>query len=302
MLTGGFARVLLLATWSGIASTAGAETVVRVTPQQALDEAIKQSRAALKPVRIELGAGRYELKEPIRLNSADNGLTIAAAEGAKPMIVGSVRVGGWKLADPDRDLWQAEVPDAKGKWRPRQMFVDGTRAQRARTPNEGFLRARGGLPHTQPFAFPAEPGSLKSSWPERGDVEIVFYQKWIDARLTIKSIDPAAGTALLNGAAREWMSEGSCRYFIENAPEALDAPGEWHLDRRTGVLSYLAPRGRSPEQSSVTLPRTDALLVFEGCSNVTVRGITFAETDYPCRMTGISIRRRPRASAAPFER
>jgi hypothetical protein len=28
------------------------------------------------------------------------------------------------------------------------------------------------------------------------------------------------------------------RYYVENVPEALDAPGEFYLDRKTGVLSY----------------------------------------------------------------
>jgi len=265
-----------------VATLAGGETLIRVTPEQSLAEAVKQSQGAAKPVKIELGAGRYELSEPLLLSAGDNGLTLVAAEGAKPVIAGSVRVKGWKLTDAGRGLWQADVPAVKdGKWRPRQMFVDGKRAQRARTPNDKFFRARAGLPRTQPFAFPAEQGSLKPEWTARGDVEIVFFQKWIDARLTIKGIDPAANTALLNGPARDWMSDGNCRYFVENAPDALDAPGEWYLDRKAGVVNYLAPQGWDAEKSSVTLPRTDSLLMLRDCSNITIRGITFAETDYP---------------------
>ncbi|HWB02046.1 MAG TPA: right-handed parallel beta-helix repeat-containing protein [Verrucomicrobiales bacterium] len=263
-------------------SLSHAETVIRVTPEQSLTDAVKQAQTAAKPVKIELAAGRYELSAPLVLTGAHSGLTFSAAGDARPVIAGSVRVKNWKLADVARGLWQAGVPDAKdGKWQPRQMFVDGKRAQRARTPNEGFLHARGGLPQTKPFAFPAEPGSLKPEWAARGDVELVFYQKWIDARLVIKSIDPAANTALLNAHARDWMSEGNCRYFIENAPDALDATGEWHLDRKSGVISYLAPKGWEAEKSLVTLPRTGTLLTLQNGNGVTIRGVTFAETDYP---------------------
>jgi hypothetical protein len=168
-----------------------------------------------------------------------------------------------------------------GKWHPRQMFVDGKRAQRARTPNVDFWHARGTLPQGKPFAFPAQAETLKPEWAARGDVEIGFFQKWIDARLTIKSIDAAAGTALLNAKAAEWMSDANCRYFVENAPDALDAAGEWYLDRKTGVLSYLAPPGWEAEKSAVTLPRTDSLIELRDCSGVTIRSLTFAESDYP---------------------
>lgn len=278
----------LAGAWLSAVSLAQAETVIRVTPEQSLAGAIKQSHDVAKPVKIELGTGRYELSEALLLTSDDSGLTLVAAEGAKPVIAGSVGVKDWKLADAARGLWQAEVPAVKeGKWRPRQMFVDGKRAQRARTPNNGFFHARSVLPQTQPFAFPAEPGSLNPEWRARGDVEIVFYQKWIDARLMIKEVDPAANTALLNARPGEWLTEGNCRYFVENAPDALDAAGEWYLDRRTGVLSYLAPAKWDVEKSRVTLPHTDCLLMLRDCSGITVRGITFAETDYPLPDDGL---------------
>ena len=215
-----FPKANFLAAFLSAVTLTPAEIVLRVTPEQSLAEAVKQSRGAARPVSIELVAGRYELSEPLSITAADNGLTLVAAEGAKPVIAGSVRVKGWKLGDAVRGLWQAEVPGVKdGKWRPRQMFVDGKRAQRARTPNEGFFRARGGLPQTKPFAFPAQTGTLNPEWAARGDVEIVFFQKWIDARLTIRGVDASANAAMLNETPAEWMSDGNCRYFIENAPD-----------------------------------------------------------------------------------
>jgi hypothetical protein len=279
--TAGFLIPLLAICLSGPHSVA-AESVIRVSPDQSLADAIKQSQGSTAPVKIELQTGRYELSGPLLLTAPNSNLTLAAAEGAKPVIAGSVPVKGWKLSDATRGLWQADVPAEKnGKWRPRQLFVDGKRAQRARTPNEGFFHARGGLPQSKPFAFPAQAGTLKPEWTACGDVEIVFFQKWIDARLSIKAVDAAANTATLNDTARDWMSDGNCRYFIENAPDALDQTGEWHLDRKTGILSYLAPKGWDAEKSLVTLPRTDSLLELRDCSGITVRGITFAETDYP---------------------
>src|SRR5690349_2246833 len=101
-------------------SLSHAETVIRVTPEQSLTDAVKQAQTAAKPVKIELAAGRYELSAPLVLTGAHSGLTFSAAGDARPVIAGSVRVKNWKLADVARGLWQADVPDAKdGKWQPR---------------------------------------------------------------------------------------------------------------------------------------------------------------------------------------
>ena len=52
---------------------------------------------------------------------------------------------------------------------------------------------------------------------------------------------------------KRWASfEPSMRYRVENVAEALDAPGEWFLDVRTGRLTYLPQEGEgSPEDRAV---------------------------------------------------
>ena len=42
--------------------------------------------------------------------------------------------------------------------------------------------------------------------------------------------------------------------YLENAPEMLDRPGEWYLDRQTGVLSYRPRQGEDLTQAEVVAP------------------------------------------------
>jgi len=77
------------------------------------------------------------------------------------------------------------------------------------------------------------------------------------------------------------------RYYVENVFEALDTPGQWYLNRKTGVLTYLPLPGETLEKAEVIAPRLVQLVRFEGTAgkepilrNVHLEGITFAHTEW----------------------
>src|SRR5581483_7519051 len=72
------------------------------------------------------------------------------------------------------------------------------------------------------------------------------------------------------------------RYYVENAPELLDEPGEWYLDRAGGVLSYLPKPGETPARTAAVVPACDALVRLAGrpekgefIEHVSFRGLRF---------------------------
>ena len=74
------------------------------------------------------------------------------------------------------------------------------------------------------------------------------------------------------------------RYFIENVFEKLDSPGEWYLNKNTGVLYYYPIQGFS-EQSEVIAPIVGRIMEFIGNSTtpvsyLRVTGLTIRATDY----------------------
>ena len=55
--------------------------------------------------------------------------------------------------------------------------------------------------------------------------------------------------------------------------EADGAPGEWYLDRKTGLLSYKPMPGEDPEKVEAIVPVMDQILRIEGASKLRFAGI-----------------------------
>jgi len=273
-------------------AAAGTATAPLRTPAAA----IRKARTAAKPVRIELAGGRYEAGETLRLGPLDSKLVMEGAAGARPVISGGTRIMGWVPDTQRPGVWQVTLPAVqKGDWYFHQLFVDGARAQRARTPNSDFFRTTERLGTNALIELPFKAGDIRAEWATLPDARLVMLMKWTDLQVPIRSVDTARNVALLPGGPRAyWMDERHARYWVENVPDALDMPGEWYLDRGSGVLSYWAAGGVDPNRSVVVAPRLRTLLEVAGdgagkeaVAGVEFRGLRFAETDYETGADGM---------------
>ncbi len=257
--------------------------------------ALKAARPS-EPVVLEFGRGRHELEEPLHLTPEDSGLTLRARVPGSAVLSGGVRLRGWQR-DPTRPgLWTTTIPEvANGQWYFHELFVDGRRAQRARTPNEGFFHATGRLGEQSPITLPFRPGDIDPRWTRLPDARVIVLMKWTDLQLPIRGVDTNAHIAQLPGGPRPyWMDEPDARYWVENVPEALDSPGEWYLDRASGRVSYLAPKGLDPNRATVVAPRLKELVRVEGdvargqpVVGVTFSGLTFSDADHEVPADGM---------------
>ena len=73
------------------------------------------------------------------------------------------------------------------------------------------------------------------------------------------------------------------RFFIENVFEELDAPGEWYLDKGTGILYYFPQEGMDLLQAQVEVPLLQNVVRFLGSqehpiSDINLDGFRFAHT------------------------
>jgi parallel beta-helix repeat protein len=254
---------------------------------------------SLKPtenITVVLGNGRHELRETLRLGPAQSGFRFEAKSPVKAILSGGVRLTGWQ-PDPARSgLWKVALPEVKsGNWYFYQLFVNGERVQRARTPNTGFFQTAGKLGGKSPISLPFKAGDIKPEWAALPDARLIMLMKWTDLQLPIRSVDVSANVALLPGGPRDyWMDEPDARYWVENVPDALDLPGEWYLDRTSGLLSFLAPAGVDPNRAEVVAPRLRELVVLEGdvskglaVSDVTFAGLSFSDSDYDMPAEGM---------------
>jgi hypothetical protein len=272
------------------------------TPTAALRVARNARLATPVPesVTILFRAGRHELAEPLTLTAEDSGASaqrafvMAAYPGEKPVLSGGRRLMGWKPVPGQPGRWQTKVPEVRsGHWYFRQLFVNGQRAQRARTPNSGFYRIQGPSPQDKPVKIRFKPGEIKKEWADDGDVEVVALLAWADIRMQIRAVDETHQVATLSGDPRPSNKENNARYHIENTADALDEPGEWYLDRRTRVVTYWARPGEDLRTAEVIAPRLEELVVMRGDAaaqrpvrHVALRGLTFSHTDWTLGTNG----------------
>src|SRR5881394_2350953 len=262
--------------------------------------ASQNSNPSFDQATIFLRGGVYSLAEPIVLRPEDSGrsavhpLIVAAYRAEKPVLSGGRRITGWKRVEGKSGLWQAAVTEAReGRWYFRQLFIDGQRKQRARSPNSGYLEAAGEYVGVDPIQFKYRNGDITKDWVGSG-VELIALHKWIDLRQYIRGLNETNQVVTLSGAVAPHVKESNARYYIENAPDALDQPGEWYLDRKTGELLYWAEPGEDLARAEVIAPVLNSeLLRIEGdftakkpVQHVVLRGLTFVHTDWSLPETG----------------
>ena len=194
-----------------------------------------------------------------------------------------------------------------------ELFADGRRLTLARWPNSGYARFgeiieaakdEGDLPR---FAY-------DDSRPERWNVDagVWLYGYWSRAYraefLRVREIDLATQTIEL--AARHSLGPlegaGDRRYLALNLLEELDLPGEWYLDRRTGVLYVWPPSNLRRPEITVSIVQP-ALVHCVGASYVEFRSLGLEasrqdgiriEGGRGCRVVGCEIRNVGRIGAS----
>ena len=268
-----------------VAAPAQIITVSPAGPIKTLSEARDAARAQRRsgstgPITITVRAGTYFLPETLILGPEDSDTIWEAAHGEHPVISGGRIISGWTKTSGA--AWTADAPGPYFH----QLFINDRRAIRARTPNDAFFHFEGGGSPGKSLQLHFHGHDIKEEWAKQPDVEVVGSMAWSDFRAPITAVDPRAHLAEL-GPTQSSANEENARYFIENAPGALDAPGEWYLDRPTQKISYIPLRGENMEQAQTIAAGLEQLVLLEGqpeagefVRNVVFRGLTFEHADW----------------------
>ncbi|MEI7948151.1 MAG: right-handed parallel beta-helix repeat-containing protein [bacterium] len=105
----------------------------------------------------------------------------------------------------------------------------------------------------------------------------------------IASVDPAKGLLTLATPVNVWpgYKDMARMFYFANIPDELDAPGEYYLDRKTGVLTLYPPAGFNAKSEVVVSMMNDVLVAMEGCSHIRLRNLTLEAT----RTSGVYVER-----------
>ena len=266
-----------------------------------------------EPVRVVVADGGYSMAKPLVLTPDDSGsaacpISYEAAPGAKPIFSGGRTITGFSRGADG--VWTAHVPEvAAGTWMFEQLWVNGRRATRARSPNQfyyyllgkvdrGVDPATGETADLTNRAFRARAENiepLRGVPPEQlNDVTLVTYHSWETSRSRLAGVDPATGTVVVTAPVPWGFAYwgANCRYHLENFRAALDEPGEWYLDRN-GTLSYLPRPDEDPATATVIAPVLDQFVQMAGepdagrfVEHVAIKGLSFQHGQYLLPPTG----------------
>ena len=285
-----------------LATLAGARDAVRK---------LKSRQPPGQALHVRFAGGVYPIDAPVDFGPADSGTAAApviyeAGPGAEPVLTGGRQITGWQAGADG--VWTTVVPEVKaGRWTFEQLWVNGRRATRARSPNKAYfymLRPvdRGIDPLTGKEADLASRGiagrgdDLKPVFSLSGaqltDVTAVVYHSWEMSRHRIAGAD-AARNLLVTTAGAPWPFfkwGADQRYHLENFRAALDAPGEWFL-ARDGTLSYIPLPGEDLTKARVIAPVAGQFVRFTGgaagiVEHITLKGLHFEYAGYILPPTG----------------
>lgn len=260
---------------------AGTESRPVASPRRALE--LASSLPSGTAPTLWLGDGRYQLKGSLELFAQQNAesqgsITLAAMPGAHPVISGAVAVTGWQ-EEPD-GLWSAPVP-AEIHSGFRALYINDHRAVRARWPDASYLRMEAaGEDNRTNFYFSA--GDIPR-FKDTDQLELVFLHDWSISRIPVASIDwerrhlvarDTIGTRSLDFfTLTGW--EPHPRYYLENAIEFLDQPGEWYCDQVQKRIYYRPLPGEQLAEMVGWVPQLTTLVRIRGGRDIYFQGITF---------------------------
>lgn len=272
----------------------------RDLPKASLSMALRQARELRRlkdplvkeGIRIILKDGVYRIWEPVIIRPEDSGTrksptTIMAAPGESPVISGGIQLTGWRRCTDSIDglpgpaqgnLWVTDVPRIGGRIIEfRQMWVNGRKAIRASNFDDGQLERILSIDKVQRCIWIPVPRQIPK---DINGVEFVIHQCWAIAILRIRSMEFVDGKARLTF----WEPESRIQFehpwppaiidpnnpkrnsafWLVNAIEFLDRPGEWYQDLQAGKIFYWPRPGEDLTVAQVVVPILETLIQIEG--------------------------------------
>ena len=282
----------------------------RQSPKATLTSALRQAREWRRTednriqggITIYMEGGTYAFHEPVFIRPEDSGTkespTIIRSVGDEKVILsGGISINVWKKQGK---VWVADVPAFNG--RPldfRQLWVNGKKAVRARDVEdfEKMNRICSVDEKNEILYVPAvsirrlidNKGNLKAKY-----AEMVLHQMWCVANLRIRSVEVQGDSAAIRFHQPEsriqfehlWprpmvTTDGhNSAFYLTNARELQDVPGEWYHDMDARKVYYYPREGEKMQEAEVIVPAVETLVRVEGTVDRPVCHIRFEKITF----------------------
>jgi len=244
-----------------------------------------------RDIAVVLRGGEYQLPATLALGSLDSGtngfnVIYQAYPGERPILTGGRKITGWTPVG--NDVYRAPA----GGLRFRQLYVNGSRAVRARTPNDGSYETILGWDEGGQRILIRS--SHISQWSRLDQVEMVILGAGVNqANLRVSSFTTSGPDALVVPReperarlfAQGYPTKTIRPFYFENAFEFLDAPGEWYLNTQTNEVFYKLRPNENVATLDAVAPVLETIVALQGTlaqpvHHITFHGLTFQDTTW----------------------
>ena len=259
-------------------------------------------------IHVYLRGGEYRITSPITFEVKDSGsgkfrIYYQAYPGEKPVINGAKKVTGWTASsggvykaslDRATKLRNLYVNDARANMTSKNVSCKGATGTYAVTAGQGAWAWAGGSGFDGVKYSASEVPDITSN---KDDLEIVNQTIWNENIVCVRDVvtasdgnrglllqQPYGAIAQLPDSGAAFVASGS--HAIFNVFAWLNSPGQFYFDKKSGTLYYYPRSGEDMSTADVEAPVAETLIEIAGTSNtsrvknITIQGITFANTDY----------------------
>lgn len=288
---------------NGSDDASGTENAPFKTLKRAKEEVARLRENMTGDIIVEIAGGYYELKETEVFthehggNEKFNVIYKGKDEANKPLISGGKRVTGWEKFDSE--LWRAKAPD--GIEYVRNLYVNGFSCTRARS-KYTYLCEDIYVDETKPktlhvqygdryIEYKRKDGAIVSgkNFPKKlsniEDIELVWSLIWTRQRYLVKSMEELSDGRILFKMDPDSFNvfhdvEGirpnkGYEFYIENAFELLDEPGEFYFNRKDGYIYYYPYPQENMETAEVFVGNIFKVFEIGGTKENKLKGIVF---------------------------
>jgi hypothetical protein len=258
-------------------------------------------------IHIILKGGIYQLYEPLMIRSEDAGTSssptyIEAMLNETPVISGGFQINNWKRstgkivglpAIAQGKIWEATVPLTAGRSSEfRQLWINDKKATRAKSMNGDLMDRILSWDKKEQTCWIPSPQTLPLQ--NVNGMEMFIHQWWAIAILRIKKMELHGDSSKLFFQQPEskiqsehpwpapWISKetGNSAFYLTNAVQFLDEPGEWYLDIAAHKVYYWPRDNENLLAANVIAPSLETLVKIEGSSDVPVTNIFFKNISF----------------------
>lgn len=288
---------------NGSDSGDGSKNAPFKTIGRAKDEVSKARENMTGDIVVEIESGYYELSETEVFtkehggNEKYNVIYKGSNPENKPLISGGKKITGWEKYD--EHLWRAKAPE--GMKYIRNLYVNGISCTRARS-KYTYLCEEIYVDETKPKILEVQYGTRHIEYERKDgaivsgknfpknltnieDIELVWSLIWTRQRYLVKSMEELPDGRILFKMDPESFNvyhdvagirpNKGYDFYIENAFELLDEPGEFYYNRKEGYIYYFPYPQEDMSSVETFVGNIEGMFEIGGIKAEHLKGIVF---------------------------